>query len=351
MDLKQTFSSHYSRFKRESIIKSLLTGTIFGFLAAVVASALFWYFDVKAFWLSAPVFVVATLVAGYILSVTKYKPQADYMARKLDGFGLEQRLITMTELENDTSYIALLQRQDARKSAETVNGKLIKFAVSVPLVLGMGLTLLLSGGMTTVNALSSQGVIRSGKQIVADANAVPVVYCNVNYVIDGAGYVMGEDAQVMLKGESGSAVYAVADYGFVFSHWSDGNTNPYRQDFDIEDDVVLTAVFKPLSNVNEREQIKDGGGAYKPSEKRDDEIDRPERPGRRDPTDSPDEPPEEYKGGGYASDSAGDIYLDGQTDYGGNNYNGALNDAAESAPSYGDTGKEIIGDYFDSIKK
>lgn len=348
MDLKQTFSSHYSRFKRESIIKSLLMGTIFGFLAAVVASALFWYFDVKAFWLSAPVFVVVTLVAGYLLSITKYKPQAEYMARKLDGFGLEQRLITMTELENDTSYIASLQRQDARKSAETVNGKLIKFAVSVPLVLGMGLTLLLSGGMTTVNALSSQGVIRSGKQIVADANAVPVVYCNVNYVIDGVGYVMGDDAQVMLKGESASAVYAVADYGFVFSHWSDGNTNPYRQDFDIEDDVVLTAVFKPLSNVNERDQIKDGGEVPKPGESGNSNGGRPDHSF---PKDDPDTPPENYIPPQGSSDSVPDTYLDGKTDYGGSNYTGALNDAAESAPSYGDTGKEIIGDYFDSIKK
>lgn len=352
MDVKLLYSKHYGRFKRNSLIESYLWGSLIGFLASSAASLLFWYFDVKAFWLSVPVFVVVMLVAGYILSITKYEPQAEYMARKLDGFGLEQRLITMTELENDTSYIASLQRQDARKSAETVNGKLIKFAVSVPLVLGMGLTLLLSGGMTTVNALTSQGVIRSGKQIVADANAVPVVYCNVNYVINGAGYVMGEDAQVMLKGESASAVYAVADYGFVFSHWSDGNTNPYRQDFNIEDDVVLTAIFKPLSNVNERDQIKDGGGAYKPNENGLGAVDEQRRPGHSDPEDSPDKTPEDYKDqGGFASDSAGDIYLDGQTDYGGNNYTGALNDAAESAPSYGDTGKEIIGDYFDSIKK
>lgn len=339
MNLKQTFSNHYSRFKRESIIKSLLFGSIFGFLVAVIASALFWYFDVKAFWLSVPVFIVVTLGAGYLLSVTKFKPQAEYMARKLDAFGLEQRLITMTELENDTSYIASLQRKDALKSTEKVNGKLIKFAVSVPLVIGVALTFLLSGGMTTVNALSSAGVIRSGKQIVADANMVPDVYCNVNYVVSGSGLIMGDDAQVVLKGESCTAVYAVPDYGYAFVRWSDGYTEPYRQDFKITDDIVLTAVFEPLFNVNEKEQVKDGS-SYVPYD--------PESGGSGPPSPDREESPDESDDRSTAqSDGRADTVIDGTTDYG-SLYGSAVGDATGNT---GGGAGEIIGNYFGNIKK
>lgn len=347
MNLKQTFSNHYSRFKRESIIKSLLFGSIFGFLAAVIASALFWYFDVKAFWLSVPVFIVVTLGAGYLLSVTKFKPQAEYMARKLDAFGLEQRLITMTELENDTSYIASLQRKDALKSTEKVNGKLIKFAVSVPLVIGVALTFLLSGGMTTVNALSSAGVIRSGKQIVADANMVPDVYCNVNYVVSGSGLIMGDDAQIVLKGESCTAVYAVPDYGYAFIRWSDGHTEPYRQDFEISKDVVLTAIFEPLVNVNEKESVKDGTSNMPNDPEETDDF--PRLPEWTEPTETPDNPPDD-KRANTASDSRQDTVFDGETDYGGKNYSDAVSDASNGASGSGGAG-EVVGDYFANIKK
>ncbi len=352
MDVKQTYSKHYNRFKRESLVKSFLYGAFIGFLTAAIMSLTFWYFDVKAFWLSIPVFVVVTAAAGYLLSVTKFKPRAKYMAKRLDAFGLDERLITMTQYENDDSYIAKLQREDALSSAKRVDGKLIKFAVSVPLIVGMSVALLLSGGMTTVNALSSAGVIRSGKQIVADANAVPDTYYNLDYVIDGSGVIMGAETQVLRKGESGTPVLAVADYGYAFVRWSDGYTEPYRQDTDIQSDTLLTAIFETVANVNDRELVGDSsstGNSLLPSSDDDDDKNGP--PKRPEPSDVP-ETPNKDKSQSSSSSYPNSVY-DGETDYGGKIYGDALSDATEDANSgsdLSDGSKDVIGGYFDVIK-
>lgn len=350
MNAKQVFSSQYSRFRLNGIVKSAMYGSIFGFLAAVIASALFWFFDVKAFYLSIVIFAAVALTTGTLLYLFKFKPQPMQIARKLDKLGLEERLVTMTELENDDSFIASLQRADAAKATKTINSKLVKFAVSVPLVLGVTLALLLSGGMTTVNALSSAGVIRSGKQIIIDANTVPDVYCNVNYVIDGGGQILGKDAQVVLKGEGCSAVMAIADFGYAFVKWSDGNTNPYREDLIIEDDMLYTALFEAVSDLNEKEPVGDSGRPPYDPESEEGEESYPEW---REPTESSD-PIQDNNPSSTKSDEKANYVIDGKTYYGGVIFNQALTEATEqstSNPNLTDGEKGSISDYFNNIKK
>lgn len=351
MNAKQVFTSQYSRFRLNGIVKSTMYGSIFGFLAAVIASALFWFFDVKAFYLSIVIFAAVTAISATLLYLLKYKPQPKEIARKLDKLGLEERLVTMTELENDNSFIASLQRSDAMKATKTANAKLVKFAVSVPLVVGVTLALLLSGGMTTVNALSSAGVIRSGKQIIIDANTVPDTYYNVNYVIDGGGQILGSDAQTVLKGESCTAVMAVPDYGYAFVRWSDGNTDPYREDLQIQDDMLYTAVFEIVSNLNEREAVGDAGSPpYDPEAQDEDGEQIPEW---MDPIDTPD-PNQDNNKSSSMSNSMSDYVYDGKTYYGGEIFNQALSEATDQSnanPNLSDDDKSTISSYFTGIKK
>lgn len=353
MNAKNVFSTQYSRFRRNGIVKSLAYGSVFGFLSAVIASMLFWFFDVKAFYLSIVIFSAVTALTATLLYLFKFKPQPKEIARKLDKLGLEERLVTMTELENDDSFIASLQRADAIKAVKTANAKLVKFAVSVPLVIGVTLAFLLSGGMTTVNALSATGVIRSGKQIIADANSVPDVYCNVNYVIEGSGQILGSDAQVVLKGENCSAVMAIPDFGYAFVGWSDGNTNPYREDLNVEDDLLYSAIFEVVSNLNEKDAVGDAGSPpYDPEAEADENS--PQIPEWRDPIDTPDPSQDNNKPSDSMTNNKAYTVIDGKTYYGGEIYNQALSDAAEQASSNSNLSngeKDGVSDYFASIKK
>ena len=73
------------------------------------------------------------------------------------------------------------------------------------------------------------------------------------------GTVTGELEQSVLAGESGTAVTAVPDNGYVFSRWSDGSTaNPRTNEY-IMSDVIAQAIFTP-PQVTLRYEIEDGIG-------------------------------------------------------------------------------------------
>lgn len=346
----QAFSVHQKQFILESIIKSLLLGAVFGFLTTAITALAFWYFDIKLVWLSVPVFIVSTVLYGVLLFFTKYKLREKYMARKLDKLGLDERLITMTELKDDTSFIAQLQREDATKASKKVDGKLIKFVVSIPVICCLVAAFIFGGGMITVNALSSTGVIRSGKQIIEDINTVPTQYVNLNYVIEGSGVIMGEESQVLVKGESGTPIMAVPDYGYAFVRWSDGYEEPYRVDLNVESDTLLTAIFEVVANINEKEQVTDGSSMIP--------VD-PEgqegqgcRPDWQDPEESPDKPDNNPS----QATSGQDAYMvyDGKTYYGGKVYSEAVKDAineVENKKDLTDDEEDAINSYYNNIKK
>ncbi len=349
MNTKQAFDKHYAKFQKNSIVKSILLGTTVGFAVAVILAAIFWFYGVKAYWITIPVAIAVTAGMTVLFNKTVFKPKAKEMAVKLDSLGLEERLITMTEYENDDSFIAKLQREDANKKSASVNSNLIKFAVSIPLCIGMAFALLLGSGMITVNALSSAGVIRSGKQIIEDINTVPDTYYNVYYVIEGSGTVFGEETQVLKAGESASAVMVVADYGYAFVKWSDGYTEPYRKDENVKGDMILTAIFEPDKNVVDSSEYRDGIGVPGDPEKFGEIGDNREW---QDHWDLP--PSDEDDNKNVPPGQDGDSVIDGETDYGGKLYSDAVSEAQTQLGNgsvYGDKASEIITDYLTGIKK
>ncbi|MBP3320847.1 MAG: InlB B-repeat-containing protein [Clostridia bacterium] len=63
------------------------------------------------------------------------------------------------------------------------------------------------------------------------------------YEAADGGRIEGEALQTVMEGESGMAVTAVPDEGYEFVSWSDGNTEPTRQDAPVAD-LTVTAVFR-----------------------------------------------------------------------------------------------------------
>ncbi len=62
----------------------------------------------------------------------------------------------------------------------------------------------------------------------------------------GAGVIgpSGAETQFVLPGQNGMAVTALpAKAGWVFDHWSDGNTCPDRQEFNVNADMKFTAIY------------------------------------------------------------------------------------------------------------
>ena len=159
---KKAFKDYNARLNKEAFVKSLICGLIIGFSVLLVSAIVFWLTAFNQTWLCAVIWAAATAGTTPIFYYKKFRPTVKEIAKRIDELGLEERMLTMAQFEGDNSYIAVRQREDAMHALSTVNAKLIKFVVSVPLIVTLAIVGISGTGMVTVAALSAAGVLDSG---------------------------------------------------------------------------------------------------------------------------------------------------------------------------------------------
>ena len=193
----------------------------------------------------------ATAIGSVILYFTKFRATDSLLARRVDMLGLNERIVTMMELEKEDSYIAQRQREDANEKLKTVSPKQLKFRMARKSIACIATAAVLAPAMMVVCELAALGILNSGLEIInPNANAVPEIM--VTYEADEGGSISGDEDQIIYVGESTAPVLAVADEGWVFVGWSDGYYDPFRFDTGLTEDTIFTAIF---------EKIEDDGAA------------------------------------------------------------------------------------------
>lgn len=330
------FKNFYARVKLNAIIKAILLGLISGLSSLALIFLVGWFTGISFnfLWCGIVLSFAIAIFCGYLGYRIKFYPTATVVARKADELGLEERIITMVELEGDPTYIAQRQRSDALAALNIVRAEMIKISVSIMLVISTIFATICGIGGTTVYAMYSAGAIRSGVDIIRDITAEPAVSYKVEYGVEGEGMIMGIATQKVYADEDALAVMAVPDAGYIFVGWSDGYDNAYRVDYRVNTDIEVYAIFEEAVDID-------------PDDNDDNNPEPDDMPpyngegdsgGDRTPTDKPSD-----DAGGAWNES--DTWLDGATDYGPD-----LGDAIEGSQGHGGN-SGIIGDYFQGIQK
>ncbi len=309
----EVFKKYYKKIGRESILKALLCGLTIGFSLMFVCIAASWLAGFKAgIYIGLGLFVAATAIATPLFYTFRFRPTTKKIAQRIDTLGLEERILTMAELENDDSFIAMKQREDAMKAMKSVSSEMLKIAVSVPLIAAVAISATLGTGMTVAAAVAPDGgkhfvdglkekhtyeitytvegkgwVIdftkkenaaliaamkeraqqreidkANGKEVTEDEtlpgtfrNRLGIVYTAIDetaqatMVLDGANY---EDTtytfEVTEGDEFGVKLMALPQKGYVFVGWSDGVTSPYREDMEATATKTVTATFEKVTD-------------------------------------------------------------------------------------------------------
>ena len=103
MDSNQIYNKYCSRLKKEGIIKALLCGIAIGLFIAAVLTFIFWIVDFEYFWIAPIIGVALAGAATPMFYHWVFRPTAKSMAHRVDGLGLEERIVTMNELQGDNS--------------------------------------------------------------------------------------------------------------------------------------------------------------------------------------------------------------------------------------------------------
>lgn len=343
----EKFAEFKKRLVLEAWLKTFVCAFIVGFALTGLTALICWLAGYDKIW---PAFVA--LAAGLCLTIPAFyflafRPTDKKLAVRLDALGLDERILTMNELEGDTSFMAMKQREDAVAALGRVNPKLLKVAVAVPLLIALGACCLFGTGMVVVSA-------------VVDCpdytQTVTMRSFTIDYSVKGEGTVIGGDSlkqntrkdesgnvqklntfyQAVTEGENAGYVYAEASEGWVFAGWSDGAVNPYRLDTQVNRNKKVVAIFEPVSAPeipNVGDYINFGGS------------------GENDP-DSNYIPPM-GGGNGSGSNTHNQTVDNGQNDYG-ESYNQDKQDGLDKVSgnnNISDGDKGGVGDYFDSIAK
>lgn len=244
MNLKQMLKKHYLRLVLEGVLKSVLVGLAIGFAANFLTALLGWVFSFGGIWLAIGVGAAAWVIGGVLIYFLKFRPTVEETAQRMDRLGLEERMITMLELKQDDSYIATIQREDAKRSISHIDGRKIKIRIPRVAICLAIVAAVLGSSMTTVKGLSDNGEIPSFDEIVEDdpfAN-----YIAVTYVVEEGGYIEGETDQLVEPGASTTPVIAVAEDGWMFVGWDDGYSELERFETNVTQGLYFTAIFEQI---------------------------------------------------------------------------------------------------------
>lgn len=252
MNPKKHFEKHYRKLRLEAWLLALLCGLSLGFGCGFLTALITWFTKLNGLVFALVAVVGVTVIATPIFYLAKFRLTAVKNARRLDSLGLEERMVTMIEFEQDDSTIAQLQREDARAQLEKLKSSSVKIRVRTPILLPFAITLVLVSAMLTVTLLSQQGILPGGDELLEGViEEAQEVYVSVTYDVEDGGYIDGEADQLILQGSNAAPVVAVAEDGYVFVEWDDGRSKPGREDTKITEDVIYVAIFEPLTEGDE----------------------------------------------------------------------------------------------------
>ena len=295
MNQKSHFNTHYPKLLLEAILKSLLCGLSVSLGADFVLGTTFWAIGIRNVGLVVGVLaaatVLVTIVAALMFYFNKFRPTVIANARRIDSLGLEERLVTMVEYQNDDSTMAAMQRSDAMAALSKVAKNQLKIKIQKKVFATLAITATLGLGMSVVAGLSAAGLLPDGGDFLDSVLPPdPPVYVPVSYMAEDGGYIDGEMEQLVLLGENATPVVAVPEDGYSFEGWDDGYKKPSRSDEEVDHPLVLVAIFVPLEEEgDEGDEGESGENGEQEGEEEGDEGEPGDQPGEDgEPSDSSD---------------------------------------------------------------
>lgn len=115
--------------KKEALIKSLIIGLISGFIVMAIISIISLLTKTNLIIITLLIGCIVITATTITLTKTLYKTSLKVLATRVDSLGLEERLITMLEYQDDNSIMAELQRNDTKEVLKTIEPSKLKVSL------------------------------------------------------------------------------------------------------------------------------------------------------------------------------------------------------------------------------
>lgn len=158
--IKKMLKAFHEKLWIESLIKSLIYGSIAGFSTAFMLAFIFFFTKTNGIWLIIGTFVFITALATFICKKWLFQTSIKTTAARLDkDFHLNERAITMVEYENEDRLVIQKQRENASEKIKFISPKQLRFVNMLKPLLILGIISVLMISMTIVTSLSVRASI------------------------------------------------------------------------------------------------------------------------------------------------------------------------------------------------
>ena len=110
---------------------------------------------------------LCALIVGFMIFKTKHKYGIEAIAKRIDKLGLEERVGTMVEYRHNKSYVAKLQREDAKAKISELNAKTMKIKCPKKMLIACFAILIAILLLFTIYAKEKQPHVEAGKLIIS----------------------------------------------------------------------------------------------------------------------------------------------------------------------------------------
>ena len=112
MKKDNVLKKYQSRVFKESVIKSIIYGLIFGLAVMALVSLIFFIIGSKSLIVTILLGVVAIVGGSIYVYRAKFRTTVEAIAKRVDELGLHERVITMIDYADNDSLICVKQRED-----------------------------------------------------------------------------------------------------------------------------------------------------------------------------------------------------------------------------------------------
>lgn len=255
MNIKNKLEKYQRKITLESIVLSIIIGLIIGFGFTLCFSVIFYLLKLSGITTLLIIGGASTVLSSLLLYYYKFKPNLNIVAKRVDEIGLEERVITMLEMEEKDSFMANLQREDAKGKLDEYKITSLPFRSFKKPIITLFVIAIVS--ITSMVVLSKQVYAKYYKQYRIEFNS------------QGGTPI---DDQLVIGGNTIDIPKEPKKEGFDFYYWYEDDMNN-RFDFEnqifenkmlyarwevkSDEDKIIEQLIKGLRGIVDRAKVSD----------------------------------------------------------------------------------------------
>lgn len=260
----------------EAIIKSMVLALIAGFMLCILVSIISFATKFNALWIALGVWAATTAGFTVLFYFKIFRTTLDKTASRVDGMGLDERVITMIEFADSDNVIAQKQRQDTAAVLQGVTPKHMKFAktkifiVFTSLLAAIACAAVLMMSFSTVQAVQAaqnppgeeqeeplteedkiiKEMLEELRQIIADAKIQDTLRDKLNGMVDDLeASIKREDSKevkIAKISETSQKIHKILKDTIPYQLQQHGTTEKFGKEIDTDDFAKIEQAFKDM---------------------------------------------------------------------------------------------------------